>query len=101
MNASSGSALKPTRISIGVRLVAYHGVVSQEPLTESIQHYLREIYKLAQGGEPVGVTALPRAQEVSPASASAMVNKLAPLGLPAHPPYQGISLPAPAPPLAP
>jgi DtxR family Mn-dependent transcriptional regulator len=94
MNASSGSALKPTRISIGVRLVAYHGVVSQEPLTESIQHYLREIYKLAQTGEPVGVTALARAQEVSPASASAMVKKLAALGLAEHPPYKGISLTA-------
>src|SRR3954454_20317081 len=92
MNASSGSALKPTRISIGVRLDAYHATVSQEPLTESIQHYLREIYKLAQGGEPVGVTALARAQEVSAASASAMVKKLTALGLAEHPPYRGISL---------
>ena len=66
--------------------------MSQEPLTESIQHYLREIYKLAQTGEPVGVTALARAQEVSAASASAMVKKLAALGLAEHPPYKGISL---------
>jgi DtxR family Mn-dependent transcriptional regulator len=66
--------------------------VSQVPLTESIQHYLREIYKLAQSGEPVGVGALARAQEVSPASASAMVKKLAALGLAKHPPYKGISL---------
>ena len=42
--------------------MAYHWAVSQEPLTETIQHYLREIYKLAQGDEPVGVTALARAQ---------------------------------------
>jgi DtxR family Mn-dependent transcriptional regulator len=74
--------------------VAYHVVVSQVPLTESIQHYLREIYKLAQTGEPVGVTALARAQEVAPASASAMVKKLAALGLAEHPPYKGISLTA-------
>jgi len=66
--------------------------VSQEPLTESIQHYLREIYKLAQDGEPVSVTALARAQEVSAASASAMVKKPAALGLAEHPPYKGISL---------
>ena len=66
--------------------------MSQEPLTEAIQHYLREIYKLAQSGEPVGVTALARAQEVSAASASAMVKKLAALGLAEHAPYRGISL---------
>ena len=66
--------------------------VSQEPLTEAIQHYLREIYKLAQTGEPVSVTALARAQEVSPASASAMVKKLAALGLAEHEPYRGVSL---------
>ena len=72
----------------------YDVCMSQEPLTESIQHYLREIYKLAQGGEPVGVGALAKAQEVSPASASAMVKKLAALGLAEHAPYGGISLTA-------
>ena len=66
--------------------------MSQEPLTEAIQHYLREIYKLGQEGKPVSVTALARAQEVSPASASAMVKKLAALGLAEHAPYQGVSL---------
>lgn len=66
--------------------------VSQEPLTEAIQHYLREIYKLAQHGEPVSVSALARAQEVSPASASAMVKKLAALALAEHEPYRGVSL---------
>jgi DtxR family transcriptional regulator, Mn-dependent transcriptional regulator len=68
--------------------------VSQEPLTEAIQHYLREIYKLGRPGEPVSVTALARAQEVSAASASAMVKKLAALGLLEHEPYRGISLTA-------
>jgi DtxR family Mn-dependent transcriptional regulator len=72
--------------------VAYHVRVSQQPLTEAIEHYLREIYKLAQSGEPVGVTALARAQEVSAASASAMVKKLAALDLAEHPPYRGVSL---------
>jgi len=66
--------------------------MSQEPLTEAIQHYLREIYKLGDAGEPVSVTALARAQEVSPASASAMVKKLAALGLAEHERYRGISL---------
>lgn len=64
----------------------------QEPLTEAIQHYLREIYKLGVGDSRVSVTALARAQHVSPASASAMVKKLDALGLAEHAPYRGISL---------
>ena len=72
--------------------MAYHVPMSQELLTEAIQHYLRAIYKLGQGGEAVSVTALARAQEVSPASASAMVKKLAALGLAEHAPYQGVAL---------
>src|SRR6476661_400378 len=51
--------------------------MSQELLTEAIQHYLREIYKLGQGRTPVAVGELARAQGVSAASASAMVKKLA------------------------
>jgi len=66
--------------------------MSREPLTEAIQHYLREIFKLGQDGEPVSVSALARAQSVSNASASAMVKKLAALGLAEHEPYRGVSL---------
>ena len=66
----------------------------QEPLTESIQHYLRELYKLGQADARVSVTALARAQHVSPASASAMVKKLAALGLAEHERYRGIALTA-------
>ena len=40
----------------------------------------------------MSVTALARAQHVSPASASAMVKKLAALGLAEHAPYRGIAL---------
>src|SRR2546428_75749 len=68
--------------------------MSQELLTESIQHYLREIYKLGHGRGPVSVGALARAQGVSPASASAMVKKLAALELAEHQPYRGVSLTA-------
>jgi DtxR family transcriptional regulator, Mn-dependent transcriptional regulator len=74
--------------------VAYHVRVSQQPLTEAIEHYLREIYKLGQTGDPVSVTALAKAQQVSPASASAMVKKLAALELADHAPYGGITLTA-------
>jgi DtxR family transcriptional regulator, Mn-dependent transcriptional regulator len=61
-------------------------------LTDAIQHYLREIYKLGAEGASVSVTALARAQRVSPASASAMVKKLAALELLEHAPYRSVRL---------
>ena len=66
--------------------------MAEEPLSEAIQHYLREIYKLGADEGRVSVTALSRAQGVSPASASAMVKKLAALGLAEHAPYRGVAL---------
>jgi DtxR family transcriptional regulator, Mn-dependent transcriptional regulator len=66
--------------------------VANEPLSEAIQHYLREIYKLAEEHERVSVTALARAQKVSPASASVMVKKLTALGLAEHARYKGVAL---------
>jgi DtxR family Mn-dependent transcriptional regulator len=68
--------------------------MSQELLSEAIQHYLREIYKLGEAGDRVTVTALARAQRVAPASASGMVKKLAALGLAEHARYRGIELTA-------
>ena len=65
--------------------------MAKPALTDAIQDYLREIYKLADGG-PVSVTSLAKAQRVSPASASAMVKKLSALGLAAHEPYRGVTL---------
>jgi DtxR family Mn-dependent transcriptional regulator len=92
MKASSGSALKPTRMRMGGTLVAYTRTVSKEPLSDAIQHYLREIYKLGRVDSRVTITALARAQGVAPASASAMVKKLAALGLAEHAPYRGCTL---------
>jgi DtxR family Mn-dependent transcriptional regulator len=65
--------------------------MAKPALTDAIQDYLRDIYKLADGGS-VSVTSLAKTQGVSPASASAMVKKLAALGLAAHEPYRGITL---------
>jgi DtxR family Mn-dependent transcriptional regulator len=67
--------------------------MAKAALTDAIQDYLREIYKLgADGDGRVSVSALAKRQSVSPASASAMVKKLAALGLAAHEPYRGITL---------
>lgn len=61
-------------------------------LSDSIQHYLREIYKLGGEGGRVSVNAIARAQGVSAASASAMVKKLGALELVDHTPYKGVRL---------
>jgi DtxR family transcriptional regulator, Mn-dependent transcriptional regulator len=66
--------------------------MARPPLSDAIQDYLKEIYKLGADGRRVSVTALARALRVSPASASAMVKKLGALELLQHTPYQGFRL---------
>jgi DtxR family transcriptional regulator, Mn-dependent transcriptional regulator len=61
-------------------------------LSDAIQDYLRQILVLGESGARVSTTALARSQGVAPASASAMVKKLAVLGLVEHAPYRGVSL---------
>jgi DtxR family Mn-dependent transcriptional regulator len=69
--------------------------VPRTTLTDAIQDYLREIYKLSQEGDGrVSTNALARGMAVAPASASAMVKKLAVLELVEHAPYKGVSLTA-------
>jgi DtxR family Mn-dependent transcriptional regulator len=66
--------------------------VTQQPLSDTIQDYLKGIYKLQAAGGRATVTALARDQGVSPASASAMLKKLAVLDLIEHEPYRGARL---------
>ncbi len=66
--------------------------VSKPALTDAIQDYLREIYKLGTESGRVSVTALAKRLAVSPASVSAMVKKLAALELAVHEPYRGVTL---------
>ena len=61
-------------------------------LSESIQDYLKSIYKLQAADGHVTIGALARDQGVSPASASAMVKKLAALELLEHEPSRGARL---------
>jgi DtxR family Mn-dependent transcriptional regulator len=64
------------------------------PLSESIQDYLKSVYKLQAAHGRVTIGALARDQSVSPASASAMVKKLAALDLLEHERYRGARLTA-------
>src|SRR6476661_129956 len=66
--------------------------MSRAPLSESIQDYLKSIYKLQTRDGRVTIGALAKDQSVSPASASAMVKKLAALDLLEHEKYRGAQL---------
>ena len=66
--------------------------MSRADLSDAIQDYLKEIYKLGAESERVSTSALAGRQQVSAASASAMVKKLAALGLAEHAPYRGVTL---------
>jgi DtxR family Mn-dependent transcriptional regulator len=61
-------------------------------LTDAIQDYVKEIYKLRLEGKRATTSAIAERMGVSPASASAMVKKLAALGLAEHTPYRGVTL---------
>jgi DtxR family Mn-dependent transcriptional regulator len=66
--------------------------MARASLSDAIQDYLRAAYRLSEADGRTTTTALARAMGVSPASASAMVKKLAALGLVEHAPYRGLSL---------
>src|ERR671910_3289782 len=61
-------------------------------LTDAIQDYLKEIYKLEAAGRRVTTSALAEVLEISPPSVTAMLKKLATLGLVKHERYRGATL---------
>jgi DtxR family Mn-dependent transcriptional regulator len=66
--------------------------MTRAALSESIQDYLKSMFKLQAANGRVTIGALAKDLGVSPASASAMVKKLAALGLLEHEPYRGAQL---------
>jgi DtxR family transcriptional regulator, Mn-dependent transcriptional regulator len=65
-------------------------------LSSAVEDYAKAIYALQERGEGCAVTtnALAERLGVTPASASAMVKKLAAMGLVTHVPYKGVELTA-------
>jgi DtxR family transcriptional regulator, Mn-dependent transcriptional regulator len=61
-------------------------------LTPAVQDYVKEIYKLQAETGRAGTTPLARRLGVAPPSATAMLKKLAGLGLAEHEPYRGAVL---------
>ncbi|HVC88334.1 MAG TPA: metal-dependent transcriptional regulator [Gaiellaceae bacterium] len=66
--------------------------MSRAAISESIQDYLKSIYKLQAAEGRVTIGAIAKDLAVSPASASAMVKKLGALQLLEHEPYRGAQL---------
>jgi DtxR family Mn-dependent transcriptional regulator len=66
--------------------------VSKIELSDAIQDYLKEIYKLQMHNGRATTTQLARAMRVAPSSATAMLKKLAVLGLAEHARYRGVTL---------
>src|SRR5918996_4487357 len=66
-------------------------MTSPRPLSVSTQDYVKELYKLQAGGR-ASTSALAERMGVAPASATAMLKKLALLGLVEHEPYRGARL---------
>ena len=62
--------------------------------SEAVENYAKAIYSLQHraGGDPVATNDLADRLEVTPASASGMIKKLADLGLVVHVPYRGVQL---------
>ncbi|MDP8943645.1 MAG: metal-dependent transcriptional regulator [Actinomycetota bacterium] len=60
--------------------------------SEAVEDYSKAIFMLQRHGRSVSNTALAERLGVTPASASAMVKRLAEMGLAEHEPYRGVSL---------
>lgn len=65
-----------------------------EPLTRSSEDYLKAIYRLSADGEPATTSDLATTLELTPASVSGMMRRLAEQGLVEHLPYYGVKLTA-------
>jgi DtxR family transcriptional regulator, Mn-dependent transcriptional regulator len=61
--------------------------------TEAVEDYAKAIYALERRADgPVGTSALAKRLGVSPGTVTAMVKRLADLGLAVHEPYRGVTL---------
>jgi DtxR family Mn-dependent transcriptional regulator len=66
--------------------------VQHEPLTRSVEDYLKAIYRLTPEGRPAATSDIANLLELAPASVSGMVKRLSEHGLLEHVPYRGVQL---------
>lgn len=61
-------------------------------LSQAVEDYLKVIYQLQDGGEPVSTSDIAKSMAVASASVTNMVKRLAQLGLVEHESYRGVRL---------
>jgi DtxR family Mn-dependent transcriptional regulator len=66
--------------------------VIPEPLTRSVEDYLKAIYRLSGRGQPASTSDIADLLDLSAASVSGMVRRLSEQGLLEHAPYRGVGL---------
>jgi DtxR family transcriptional regulator, Mn-dependent transcriptional regulator len=71
-----------------------HALLSEPPLTRSVEDYLKAIYHLSSQGGFAATSDIAASLDVSPPSVSGMVKRLSETGLIEHVPYRGVQLTA-------
>lgn len=69
-----------------------HAAFQNEPLTRSVEDYLKAIYRLTPEGRAAATSEIANLLELSPASVSGMIKRLSEHGLLEHVPYKGVQL---------
>ena len=69
-----------------------NAALQHEPLTRSVEDYLKAIYRLSPQGRAASTSEIAHRLELSPASVSGMVKRLSEQGLLEHVPYKGVQL---------
>ncbi|MCU0621856.1 MAG: metal-dependent transcriptional regulator [Gemmatimonadales bacterium] len=64
----------------------------REPLSRSVEDYLKAIQRLSDEGRPASTTQIAEALAVAPPSVTGMVKRLSEQGLLEHEPYRGVTL---------
>ena len=67
---------------------------AHEPLTRSVEDYLKVIWSLSPDGRPASTNDIAHRLELSAASVSGMIKRLSEQGLLEHEPYKGVQLTA-------
>ncbi|GMR12060.1 MAG: metal-dependent transcriptional regulator [Gemmatimonadota bacterium] len=62
------------------------------PLSRSVEDYLKTVYGLTERGEPASTSALAEALDIQPASVTGMIKRLDESGFVEHVPYRGVRL---------
>lgn len=66
--------------------------IVQEPLTRSVEDYLKAIYHLGAKGQPASTNDIAQQLQLSAPSVSGMIKRLSDQGLISHEPYRGVGL---------